>query len=417
MRLTKPLVSIALALSIAACAQRPLPPPVAQAPPPQAPASPTPPEIATAPDENALSAGYRLGSFADIPDWHATDPAPALAAFRKSCRGVTRRSDPSRLAISDDWVAPCEAAESAVNARSFFEASFTPVIVAGGDAFVTGYYEPEIAGCRQPTPDCNVPIYSPPEDLVRVERPDPENPGKTRLAKGMVDANGTYSLYWDRAAIDGGALAKRGLEIAYAKDEVELFFLQIQGSGRLRLPDGGIMRIGYADQNGREYVGIGRRLREMDALAPGEASMQGIMRWLRANPDRGRALMHENKSYIFFKELTGEGPIGAMGAPVTPEISLATDPRYVPLGAPVFLTTEYLDENRRMTPFSRLMVAQDTGGAIKGANRFDLFWGAGERARTIAGGLSSKGTAAILVPNAAARRLMQRMNLTQLNLD
>ncbi len=354
--------------------------------------------------------------FADIPGWRDADVTSALAAFRKSCRGVTRRADPSQLAISDDWLAPCDAAANASDARGFFEASFTPVRVAEGKAFVTGYYEPEIEGCRQPTPTCNTPIYAPPEDLVRVEQPDPENPGKTKLMKGMVDANGVYSLYHDRAAIDAGALGKRGLEIAYAKDPVELFFLQIQGSGRLRLPDGSVMRIGYADQNGREYVGIGRRLKEIDPQWTGGASMQGIMSWLRTYPDRGRALMHENKSYIFFKELTGDGPLGAMGTPVTPEVSLATDPRFVTLGAPVFLTTRYTGEDRRMHPFSKLMVAQDTGGAIKGSNRFDLFWGAGERARTIAGGLSSPGDAWILIPNAAAARLRQTMQLSALDI-
>nr|WP_255536533.1 MltA domain-containing protein [Pacificimonas pallii] len=398
---------------LAACASRTSLPPSGSV---TQPTSAVPPVVVQEPEENARAAGFRLVTFADVAGWPASDVTPALTAFQKSCRSVTRRPDPSRLAISDDWLAPCAAAKSATDARAFFEASFTPVIVAEGDAFVTGYYEPEIEGCRQPTPDCNVPIYAPPEDLTRTEQPDPENPGRTKLMKGMVDANGVYSLYHDRAAIDAGALAKRGLEIAYAKDAIELFFLQIQGSGRLRLPDGGVMRIGYADQNGREYVGIGRRLREMDALAPGEASMQGIMRWLRANPDRGRALMHENKSYIFFQELTGEGPLGAMGTPVTPEVSLATDPRYVPLGAPVFLTTEYLNESRVMTPFQKLMVAQDTGGAIKGTNRFDLFWGAGARARTIAGGLASKGSAVILIPNVSANRLRSEMRLAALDL-
>jgi membrane-bound lytic murein transglycosylase A len=180
----------------------------------------------------------------------------------------------------------------------------------------------------------------------------------------------------------------------------------------LRLPDGSIMRIGYAGQNGREYVGIGRRLREMNVLAPGEASMEGIMRWLRTNPDAGRELMHENKSYVFFKELTGEGPLGAMGAPVTAERSLAADPRFVPLGAPVWLETRYTDTDRAMQPFRQLMVAQDTGGAIKGANRFDLFWGAGARARAIAGGLSSAGRAFVLIPNSAARRIVQNVAAT-----
>ncbi|MGB7405202.1 MAG: MltA domain-containing protein, partial [Pacificimonas sp.] len=372
-------------------------------------ASAPPPPLEAAEPETAVDAGVALTSFAAIPGWASAGVEEALAAFRKSCRPVTRRSDPSRLAISDDWLGPCEDAASVTDARAFWEANFTPVRVADGAAFVTGYYEPEIEGCRQPTPDCSVPIYAPPEDLVRVEQPDPENPGETKLAKGRIDADGDYQLYYDRADIYDGALAKRGLEIAYAKDYIELFFLQIQGSGRLRLPDGDVMRIGYADQNGREYVGIGRVLRDRDVLAPGEASMQGLMRWLRANPEEGREVMNLNKSYIFFRELNGDGPLGAMGVPVTPEVSLATDPRFVTLGAPVFLSTRYIGEDRRMQDFAKLMVAQDTGGAIKGTNRFDLFWGAGQRARTIAGGLASEGEAWVLIPNAAARRLMRDM--------
>ncbi|EMD83569.1 Membrane-bound lytic murein transglycosylase A precursor [Pacificimonas flava] len=415
-------VFLLLAASLTACVpavRQPIPgsPSDMATPAPSAPSEPPPPLEPDEP-ETAREAGVRTASFSAMPGWREINVADAFAAFQKSCYAVTRRSDPSRLAISDDWLVPCEAAKqagAAADPRRFFETNFTPVIVSGGNAFVTGYYEPEIAGCRVKSPDCAVPIYGRPDDLVKAEQPDPENPGATKPMTGRLDENGNFTLYHDRAAIDAGALAGRGLEIAYAKDYIELFFLQIQGSGRLRLPDGGVMRIGYDGQNAREYVGIGRRLRDMNALAPGEASMQGIMRWLRANPDRGRALMLENKSYIFFKELTGEGPIGAMGAPVTPEVSLAADPRFVTLGAPVFLTTRYMDESGRFQPFSKLMVAQDTGGAIKGANRFDLFWGAGERARTIAGGLSSEGTAYILLPNAAAAKLMRDMPLAALD--
>ncbi len=386
-----------LLVAIAACAPRP----VLETPPP-------PPVEAEKPP-TAAALGAVRATFAEIPGWQTNNFAAALAAFRKSCAAVQKRSDQSGLTTPEDWRVPCTFVPATVDPRAFFESNFTPVRIGEGKAFVTGYYEPEIRGSRTRSSDYLVPIYSKPADLVRVEQPDPENPGKTKLMTGRLDKDGTFTLYWERRDIDNGVLLNRNLEIAWAADPVELFFLHIQGSGRLRLPDGSVMRIGYAGQNGREYVGIGRRLREMNALAPGEASMQGLMRWLRANPEKGLELMHENKSYIFFQELNGEGPLGAMGAPVTPERSLAADPNFVPLGAPVWLSTRYTDEDKSMKPFAQLMVTQDTGGAIKGANRFDLFWGAGERARAIAGGLSSEGAAWILLPNAAARRLVQNV--------
>ena len=236
-----------------------------------------------------------------------------------------------------------------------------------------------------------MPVYAVPPDLIRCKRPDGGE------GRGRLDETGTCVFYHDRAAIDDGALAGRGIELAWAADPIELFFLQIQGSGRLKLPDGTVMRIGYANQNGREYVGIGRLLRERDILPPGAASMKGIVEWLRANPDPGRALMRENLSYIFFKELTGAGPLGALNIPVSPRGTVATDPKFVPLGAPVFLTLD-------RTEASGLWVAQDTGGAIKGANRFDTFWGAGAYAEATAGGMSAKGQALILLPKGVAAR-------------
>ena len=218
---------------------------------------------------------------------------------------------------------------------------------------------------------------------------------------GRHDASGAFIPYYERAEIEQGALAGRGLEIAYAADPVEFFFLQIQGSGRLRTPDGEVIRIGYAGQNGREYVGIGGVMRQRDLLGdgPGQygASMQGIMQYLRENPVEGAELMRLNKSWIFFRVLEGDGPLGALGVPVRRESSVAADPRFVPLGAPVWLD---LDRDEA----DGLWVAQDTGGAIKGANRFDTFWGAGEDARLIAGGMSGRGKAYILIPKAAAAR-------------
>jgi len=199
--------------------------------------------------------------------------------------------------------------------------------------------------------------------------------------------------------IDDGALAGQGLAIAWAQDYIDLFFLQIQGSGRLALPDGSIMRIGYESQNGRGYTGIGRVMRERGLLADGKTNMQGIVEWLRANPQEGMKIMRENKSYIFFRELTGPGPLGAMGHPVVARTSVATDRMYVPLGAPVFL-------NMAHDIADGIWIAQDTGGAIKGSNRFDTFWGAGAEAAVIAGGMSSSGAALIFLPKGTLSKHM-----------
>jgi len=304
-----------------------------------------------------------------------------------------RRQDQSGLTTAADWQPLCTEAASlpSTDAAAFFRDRFEWVRVADGKAFATGYYEPEMRGSRTPLAGYTVPVYSTPADLVRCTRPD----GGT--GRGRIDETGTCLLYHDRAAIEDGALAGRGLEIAWVDDPVDFFVLQIQGSGRLRLPDGGVMRIGYDSQNGREYIGIGKLLRDRNILPAGGATMQDIVAWIRANPEEGRALMRENLSYIFFKELTGPGPLGALGLPITPRGSVAADPRFVPLGAPIFLTLD-----RREA--SGLWIAQDTGGAIKGANRFDTFWGAGADATRIAGGMSGRGNALILLPKGTVAR-------------
>ena len=208
-------------------------------------------------------------------------------------------------------------------------------------------------------------------------------------------------LYFTRPEIEDGILGNKGLELAWAADPVELFFLEIQGSCRVRFPDGSVMRLGYADQNGREYVAIGRLLRERGILPAGGTNMQAIKAWMRANPDQGRALMRENLSYIFFRELTGPGPLGALSVPVTPRGTVAADPNFVPLGAPVFLALD------RPEAYG-FWVAQDTGGAIKGPNRFDTFWGAGAEATQIAGGMASSGVALVLVPKGTAPTVTSR---------
>jgi membrane-bound lytic murein transglycosylase A len=317
----------------------------------------------------------------------------ALAAFRISCPVLVKRTDASGLTLPTDWQPLCAEANGLApgSAPAFFRDRFDWSVVGEGKAFATGYYEPEIRGSRVKAPGYDVPVFKVPADLIRCTRAD------GGAGRGRIDDGGACVLYYTRAEIEAGALAGRGLEIAYAADPIDLFFLQIQGSGRLLLPDGGVMRIGYDGQNGREYIAIGRLLRERGILPTGGATMKDIVGWMRANPAEGAALMRENMSYIFFKELSGEGPLGALAVPVTANATVAADPKFVPLGAPVFLD---MDRNEA----DGLWVAQDTGGAIKGANRFDTFWGAGAAAEATAGGMSASGAALLLLPKGAAAR-------------
>ena len=391
--LARAAVAASLAL-LAACATKPAPPPEVLAPP-TAPA-PAPPPVPVPPPSpigrNAVETGVTLEPPHVLGQEQATR---ALTAFRTSCPAVAARIDSSGLTQGDDWRALC--AQAALLdprfAPGFFYYGFDWVKVGDGRAFATGYYEPEIEGSRTPQPGY-VPIYRLPPDLVRCTKPDGTS------GRGRIDETGACVLYYTRAEIEDGALAGRGLELAWAKDPVDLFFLEIQGSGRIRFDDGTVMRVGYAGQNGRDYVAVGRLLRDRGLLPPGGANMQAIKGWIGANPDQGRELMRENLSYVFFKELTGPGPLGALNVPVTPRATVAADPNYVPLGAPIFLHKAERPE------VDGLWVAQDTGGAIKGPNRFDTFWGAGPEAVAIAGGMSASGEALILVPKGVAARAL-----------
>lgn len=391
-------IALIMVLMLAACA-RIVPAGTASS----RPASP-PPAAASA--ASAVMAGLALGPSIAALGIEQSAAARALFGFRESCPQVLRRTDASGLTTPADWQASCTAARGLApgRAREFFATHFDAVQVGDGSAFATGYYEPEIAGSRTRRRGFEVPVYAMPSDLVRGwpdDVPASERKGQGRL--GRYDERGRFVFYHERAEIERGALNGKAPVIAYAADPVEFFFLQIQGSGRLRTPEGEIIRIGYAGQNGREYVGIGGVMRERGLLGSGSGqysgSMQGIMAYIRDNPRDGRDLMNLNKSWIFFRELTGDGPLGAMGVPVRSKASVAADPAFVPLGAPVVLT----GMDRREA--NGLWVAQDTGGAIKGANRFDTFWGAGEEARAVAGGMSARGRALLLLPKSAAARL------------
>ena len=389
---TRLLLALAAMAMLAACAGTPrtapvAPPPAAQ-PAPQTPATPEGPA-------DAVAAGVvPVGPFA-VPE----GAGRALTAFAASCPALLKRTDLSGLTTAADWRPACAAASTwpAADAAGFFARYFEAVRIGDGAAFATGYFEPEIAGSRTRQPGYDTPVYRRPPDLIEADLGQFADTLRGRKIRGRV-VKGALVPYPDRAAIEDGAIAGKGLELAWAADPIDLFFLEVQGSGRLRLPDGGVMRIGYDGQNGRDYTAIGRVMRQRGLIQPPNTGMAAITAYLRANPAEGRAIMRENRSYVFFRELTGPGPLGAMNVAVTPRGTVAADPAFVPLGAPVLLA---MDEPRA----SGLWVAQDTGGAIRGVNRFDTFWGAGEEAKAIAGNLSTRGRALLLLPKGVAARV------------
>ena len=347
-------------------------------------------------------------SYADLPGWSADDVAGAWDAFLRSCR---------TLRFRDSWVAACgKAAEiplpTSEAIRAFFEANFTPYRVTNPDGTtegrITGYYEPLLFGSRVRGGSYLYPLYAPPDDLLIIDLASVAPDTKGLRLRGRVEGRRVVP-YYTRAEIDGGVAPVVGKEIVWVDDPIEAFFLQIQGSGRIRLPSGETIRIGYADQNGHPYASVGRYLVEQGELTLDGASMQGIQAWARANPSRVAQLLNQNPSYVFFRELPpddaaqgGEaaaryvGPIGALGVPLTPERSIAVDRRFVPLGAPVYLATTWPNSDK---PLQRLMIAQDTGGAIRGPVRADFFWGTGREAGRLAGRMRQDGAMWVLLPN------------------
>ena len=397
---------VGLALLLAACGggQVERPRPIGNRPVPvRQPVRATPiapqPAAAVAPGTpTAANAGVIAGPPVYTLPIDEAGASRALAAFRSTCPSLQRRTDISGLTQGGDWAPACAAASGVRGgeARAFFAQYFEAVQVGDGKAFATGYYEPEIRGSRDRRPGYETPIYARPSDLVDVDLGAFSDTLKGKKIRGHVVGQ-SFVPYDDRTAIEQGTLDGRAPIIAWAADPIDLFFLQIQGSGRLRLPDGSVMRIGYDSQNGRDYTGIGALMKKRGLLAPGQSSLQGLSQWLHDHPADGVAIMRENKSYVFFREQTGPA-LGALGLPVTGGVSAAADPHFVPLGAPVLLSMDRADA-------SRLWVAQDTGGAIKGANRIDTFWGAGADAEATAGGMAAHGTAFLLLPVGTLQRL------------
>ncbi|WP_293992235.1 murein transglycosylase A [Sphingomonas sp.] len=400
---------IIVAVALSACGARIVPPSGPSARPatrPPAPvrqptaATPLPPivnSVAVPAGANAAGAGLVAGPPVASLGIDPGRAAKALAAFRASCRELMRRTDQSGLTRGTDWQPACTAAQTTrdSDAADFFAANFETVQVGDGKAFATGYYIPEIQGSREKRAGYDVPIYGRPSDLIDVDLGKFSDTLRGKSIRGRVDGK-NFVPYYDRTEIESGAMTAAPI-IGWAADPAALFFLQVQGSGDVRQPDGSSFRIGYDSQNGRDYTGIGKLMKDRGLLQPGHASMQDIVAYLRANPDQGREIMRENKSYVFFRILNGP-PLGALGLPVTGGVTVAADVKFVPLGAPIFLSMDRVDA-------TGLWVAQDTGGAIKGSNRVDTFWGSGREAEAIAGGMSARGTAFLLLPIGTLVRL------------
>jgi len=339
-------------------------------------------------------------SWSDVSGWMDEEPGAAWDAFLRSC---------SRIKAQAAWRETCALAEqlpAGASVRNFFEIHFLPYRVANADGSVqglaTGYYEPLLRGSRRKQGLYRFPLYAAPDDLLVVDLAAINPELKHLRLRGRLEGRRVVP-YYPRAEIERGLPALAAKELLWVDDAVDLFFLQIQGSGRVRLATGELVRVAYADQNGQPYKSIGRYLVEQGELKLEQASMQGIKAWGAANPAKLDALLNQNPSYVFFREMPAadgagamdSGPAGALGVALTPERSIAVDPRHIPLGAPVFLATTWPNSTQ---PLMRLVLAQDTGGAIRGAVRADYFWGFGDAAGAHAGRMRQSARMWVLLP-------------------
>jgi membrane-bound lytic murein transglycosylase A len=344
-------------------------------------------------------APFAVSKWEMLPDWQTIDLQPTWAAFWQSCNALKNKPG---------WQTVCARASELTQAdntalHTFFEEGFTPYQVFNPDGssqgLITGYYEPKLYGSRVKTARFRYPLYAAPDDLLVIDLSEVYPQLKDLRLRGRLQGNRVVP-YYNRGEIDNGKAPLRGRELFWVDNAVDLFFLQIQGSGRIELPDGSLMKVGYAEQNGHPYNSIGKKLVQMGVFTIEESSMQNIKLWAEKHPDKLASLLEQNPSYVFFRELPPElsAPLGALGVPLTNEYSMAVDARTIPLGAPVFLSTTYPNTT---VPLNRLMLAQDTGGAIKGAVRGDFFWGFGEQAGAQAGRMKQTGQMWVLFPKGA----------------
>ena len=349
-------------------------------------------------------------NFSNLPNWQNDDLTNFARAYNKSCERVLKKNSQSNFGASDkfgkyqEWQITCRKFGSvnqndAVQVREFFETNFVPYSAsAGGDTqgLFTGYYEASLNGSRQQGGVYQTPLRARPDDLVMVQLGEFRDELKGQRIAGRI-INGKLKPYETHAQIINGQLpAAQDKPLVWVDSAVDAFFLQIQGSGIVAMEDGSVMRVGYAGQNGHPYYAVGRELIKRGALTKDNVSMQSIRDWLEANPEQAEELMTTNKSYVFFRELTGDGPLGGEGVALTPERSLAIDRSIVPYGMPIWLSAQ----NPAGGQLNKLMVTQDTGGAIRGAVRGDYFWGFGTQAAQMAGGMKSKGRYWFLLPKA-----------------
>lgn len=381
----------------AACAPQSACPPCQPCPAPK-PVTTAPVAPAPAASQDVAAGAPQPTAWSAVEGWLDDDPAAALPALRASCSVLARQSQ---------WKHACDAASALGNtpsssaARQFFERHFVPWRLTNadgtGEGLVTGYYEPVIKGSRSRSDDFTWPMHGRPDDMLTIELGDVYPELKHLRLRGRLVGNKILP-YWSREELGQRQDKLASKVLLWAKDPIELFFLQVQGSGRVELPDGKTVRVGYADQNGYPYQSIGRWLVAQGQLPLEKASMEGIKRWAQDNPSRLSELLNANPSYVFFRELpaSDDGPIGALGVALHAGRSIAVDPRYVPLGAPVFLATTRPSSS---TALQRLMLAQDTGSAIKGAVRADFFWGPGAQAGQEAGRMRQQGRMWVLLPH------------------
>ena len=354
---------------------------------------------------------YVPAAWRDLPGFDRDRVAEVLPAILAGCAPVVRKPE-----LGAAWRPACEAARRLpagddAATRAWLRDHFSPYRVASPDGrdrgLVTGYYEPVIAGSRARTEAHRVPIFAPPDDLLTVDLGSLYPELADRRVRGRLDGRRVVP-YWSRAEIEAGKAPVAGKALAWVAEPIDAFFLQIQGSGRIALADGSMLRLGYADQNGHPYTPVARVLIERGEMTREEASMQAIRAWAKANPDRVAALFDANASYVFFRELAPpapgtpeaaiDGPIGALGVPLLPQRTIAVDPRAIPLGAPVWLASTVPPSQ---APLERIVVAQDTGGAIRGAVRADFFWGHGDLAAERAGRMKEEGRLWLLWPRGA----------------
>lgn len=377
-----------------------------------APKPPAPPALA-----------FRAAVFSDLPGYAADRVSEALPALARSCARMTPRNERAldnyeRYGSGNDWKAFCSAlaALSPGNdaaLRRLIETELQPVAVIGdgkAEGLFTGYYEPLVRGSRQKQGRYTVPLYRQPPDLVQVDLGEFRDSLKGQRIAGRV-RDGRLRPYEDRGQIDAGALANKNLELVWLDDAADAFFLQVQGSGLVQLDTGAKTRVGFAAQNGHPYVAIGRVMIDRGTISREDVSMQAIRAWLRANPDAAPELLKQNPSYVFFRELPApkddlDGPPGAQGVALVPGRSLAVDRSHHALGLPLWLDAQQPALPTGDKPLQRLMVAQDTGGAIRGAVRGDVFWGAGAEAESVAGRMKHPGRFWLLLPKAVAARLL-----------